>query len=354
MANSPGSALGTAGGLFNIEQGLAKGGVTGNAQAAIGSASLANKGGAFGGASSQAGAALGAAGGALGIYNGIQQGGVSGYGSAAVGAARVGQGVSSLAGDSQLAGELGSTAGYIAAPLAVYNAVKNYQSGATGSDTLNGAEAGAAIGSIIPGIGTVIGGVVGGVVGALSSAIGPGKTDQETTDVKSVINATSAAGNSSSVAASVQNPYVQLAGLFDDKSSTLPMYQQYGRMGEQKFTNDMVGQINTAYKNGTINSSSTPQQVYNSVVAPWVSSMGNGWSGVGTTYQATTQGLLQDMVGQYMAGTASQNWQAVGGDSPFSGLPAYGSGATPASIASTLGPATNGGAGSAGKVTQVR
>ena len=320
MFGGVGSSAATAGTVFGIGSGLLKGGVSGNAQAALGTASLANKAGAFGGASSTAGGVLGTAGGALGIYNGIQQGGISGYGGATVGALRAGAGIASLAGDSSLAGTLGSTAGYIAAPLSIYNAVENYQSGNAGADAMNDAEAGAAVGSFFGPIGTAVGAVGGAIVGGLSSLVGPGKTDAETADVKSLINATSSNGNNSQVAASVQNPYIQLAGLFDDRSSTLPMYQKYGRMGEQKFTNDFAGQINSALASGAITKNTPASQVYSQVIAPWVNSMGSGWSNVGTTYTATTQGLLQDMTAQYLNGTASQNWKAVGGDSPFSNI----------------------------------
>lgn len=306
---------------------------------------MANKAGAFGSSNPSLSAGLGIAGGGLGIYNGLQQGGISGYGGATVGALRVGAGAASLAGDSALSTGLSSAAGYVAAPLAVYNAVKNYQSGNYVGNTLNDAAAGAAIGSVVPVIGTAIGAVVGGAVGLISSAIGPGKTDPETQDVKSLINAVgSNPSQASAITSSVQNPYVQLAGLFDENSSTLPMYQQYGRMGEQKFTTDMVSQINNAVSKGTISSTSTPEQVYNQVVAPWVASMGNGWSNVGSTYTATTQGLLQQMVSQYVSGQAQSDWKSVGGTSIFSGLPQFGGGtsssgqssAAPASVAGSV------------------
>ena len=338
MFGSVGGGVATGNSLANIAQGLRSGTATGEAQAALGAAGLANKGGAFGGASSNVGGALGAAGGVLGVYNGIQQGGVLGYGNAAAGALRAGSGLASLAGNAGLAGNLGNAAGALAVPLSIYSEVQNWKSGATGSDALSGAETGAAIGSIVPGLGTAAGALIGGAAGALSSVFGPGKQDPETADVNNLINATSQSGNTPAIAASVQNPYLQIAGLFDDKSSTLPMYQQYGRTGEQQFTNDMVTKINDAVASGTISKSSTPQEVYNNVVAPWVAGMGNGWSNVGSTYQATTQGLLQDMVSQYMAGTASTNWKAVGGDSPFASLPAFGSAAsTPAPYLGNIG-----------------
>ncbi len=343
MFSGVGSTAATGASLFNIEQGLSSGSPTGQAQASLGAASLANKAGAFGSSSPQVGQALGAAGGALGIYNGIKQGGVMGYGSAAVGAGNVALNTGLISAGSTV----GQAIPVLGAALSTYNAVANYKSGATGSDALNGAEAGAAIGSIIPGIGTLIGGVIGGAVGAISSAFGPGAKDPETTQVQNVINATSSAGNSTAVAASVANPYVSLAGLFDDRSSTLPIYQQYGRDGESKFANGMINQINTAYNNGTINSNSTPQQVYNSVVAPWVNGMGTGWSDVGSTYTATTQGLIQNMVSQYMNGSYKSAWQSVGGTAIAANAPAYGSG----QMASTDGTYITSGQPSVGNIS---
>jgi hypothetical protein len=305
--SSTGSLAGAVGAL-NLATGLQQGGIGGGLKAASGANSLLNSAGVSTGS---AGQGLGQAGNALGIYSGIQKGGISGYGSAAVNAAQL---AGSLTGNTALS----AGAGYLAAPLAIYNFANNWQSGATGSDAMNGAAAGAAVGSIVPGIGTAIGAVIGGAVGALSSAFGPGKTDPETTGVKNVINATSANGNSTAVSASVQNPYMSLAGLFDEKSSTLPIYSQYGRMGEQKFTTDMTTKINQAVQ-ANPSLKNNPQAVYSQVIQPWVQGMGN-WNNVGSTYQATTFGTIQDMVGQYMSGNAASNWKAVGGDSPFSNI----------------------------------
>lgn len=319
LFNNVGSGAAAAGTIFSIGQGLQKGGASGDAQAALGSASLANRAGAFGGSASTVGAGLGVAGGALGIYNGIQQGGVSGYGGATAGALRVGQGVAGLAGDSGLASGLGAAAGVVGVGISAYNAVENYQSGKAGTDAINDAELGASIGSFFGPVGTVIGLAGGAIVGGLSSLLGPGAKDPETTDVQGLINATSSHGNTSQIAAGVQNPYVQLAGLFDDRSSTLPMYQQYGRMGEQKFTQDFATQLNQAVQKDP-SLASNPQQAYNQVIAPWVQSMGKGWSNVGAAYTSTTQGLLQDMTQEYLSGQAGQDWKAVGGDAPFSNI----------------------------------
>lgn len=249
---------------------------------------------------------------ALGVYQGIEQGGWQGDTRAGASAL---QGAGLLAGNSALS----TAGGALLVPLDLYNEINSYQSGNTGADAMSGAETGAAIGSIVPGLGTAIGGLVGGAAGALASAFGPGKTDAETSDVQNVINATSANQNNPGVAASVQDPYLQLAGLMDERSSTLPEYQEYGRMGEQSFTNSMVDQINQAVEKDP-SLASNPEAVYNQVVAPWVNSMGSGYNNVGSTYAATNQGLLEDMTQQYLSGNAATDWAAVGGDDPFANI----------------------------------
>lgn len=329
------NALGAGSGALNLAQGISRGGAGGALQAAGGANRLANSAGYGTGSTGQA---IGAASNALGIYNGINKGGVAGYGSAAVNAGQLAENMGAISSSSAL-GEAIPVAG---AALSVYNFANNWKSGSTGSDAMNGAAAGAAIGSIVPGIGTAIGAVIGGAVGALSSAFGGGAVDPESSGVQNVINATSQAGNNSAVAAQTQNPYLGMAGLFDRHDSTLPMYQEYGRMGESKFANGMINQINNAYNQGTINKNSTPDQVYKSVVAPWINSMGSGYSNTGSTYTATTQGLVQDMVSQYMNGSYKTAWKAIGGQDIAANAPAYGSGQQ----ATTDGTYINGGSNS--------
>lgn len=317
LFGSLGNGAQTAGGLFNVAQGLRSGTPTGYAQAGIGAAGLANKTGAFGGApNSGVGAGLGAAGGALGIYNGIRQGGVAGYGGAAIGAARVGQGAATLAGDSQLAGSLGNAAGYAAIPLSLYNEVNNWQSGATGSDALAGAGTGAAIGSmILPGVGTLIGGVLGGAAGAISSAFGSGKVDPENANFNQYTEAynKAPAAQQPQIAAAMKNPYLPLAGYFDLRSNQVkgqnPIYSAYGRMGEQKFTNDLIGKVQQGQSQGITD----PSKMWSSVVQPWINSMGT-WN---DSNKNALSGLMQNMTGQVMSGTYKQNFKAVGGDTPF-------------------------------------
>lgn len=275
------------------------------------------------------GAGLGIAAGGLGIYNGLKQGGVQGYGGAAVGGLQVGSGAASLAGDSSLAGGLGAAAGYVAAPLAVYGAISNYQSGDTGGDTIRGAEAGAAIGSIVPVIGTAIGAVIGGAVGAISSAFGSGKVDPENSNFNGFTEAYSKASTpeqKAQVAASTQNPYLPLAGLFDLRSNqikgNIPIVSQYGRMGEQQFTTDMFSQMNNAVKNGTITKGASTADIMSKVVQPWISSFGKGQmtDNNGDAINAMISGLVDD----YRTGQTSQ-LKAIGGNQVFSNLPAFGS-----------------------------
>lgn len=301
-----GLSLGNSG--LNIYQGATSGNPVGQARAGLQGAKLYSNLTGNSDLNTDATGALDA----LGVYQGLQRGGVQGYGQA------LGSGLQG-AGLLMNNPALSTAGGYVMAPLALYNFANNWKSGATGSDALNGAEAGAAVGSVIPGIGTVVGGLVGGAAGALSSAFGPGAVDPESRDVQQVINATSSNGNNPAVAAQASDPYLELAGLMDRHSSTLPMYQQYGRMGEQSFTNDLVGKINQAVQQNP-SLAKDPNAVYNQVVAPWVNGMGSGYNNVGQAYTATTQGLLQDMVNQYMSGQAAQDWRAVGGDEPFQNI----------------------------------
>jgi hypothetical protein len=305
-----GGLFNTAGAGLGIINGLQSGSPLGTAGALTQATSLYGK--LAGNATASQFGGIG--GSALGLINGIQQGGVAGYSTAGIDAAKLGIQTGLIQNSPALQGALGIAG----AGLSTYNFIKNYQSGATGADALNGAQAGASIGSmIVPGIGTVVGGLIGGAAGALSSAFGPGKKDPETYSWDGYLNAVS---SNPQAAGQVSNPYLFLAGLFDEKGkSTVPMVAQYGRMGEQKFTNDFMTQIQTAIRNGTVSAKSDPAFVYNKVVAPWVNSMngGQGWGKVGKEYTAAAQGLLKQMTTQFMNGSYSYNWKAVGGDTPF-------------------------------------
>lgn len=346
-----GQYSGTLGGIGNaagIVGGVGQGGVSGYGKAAINTGSLAGKLGLLD-KNSGTSMGLGDAANALSIYNGLKQGGVGGYTGAAVGAGQLGlnAGIQSGALSAAQAAPYLQGLNYAAIPLNLFNEVKNWQSGATGSDALAGAGTGASIGTaVLPGIGTAVGALLGGAAGALSSAFGNGKVAPENANwvgytgaYNDIAKQGAAQGASPDQIAAVQqnmqsrvsNPYGALAGYFDLRNNQVkgnnPLYQQYGRMGEQKFTNDLVGQINDATKAGKIGSNDSASDIYSKVVQPWEDSWGKGQST--DSNKDAMQGLLTQMISQYEGGTASENWLGRSGDKAFANLPAPGTTAGP-------------------------
>jgi hypothetical protein len=309
---SLGAAAGLAGGAAGIYSGVASGKPTGYASAGLNAAQLGAKTNAFGANSGAVNTYAGQGANALGIYSGLKQGGVAGYSGAAVNAAQLGSSLGAFGGAS---GAVGTAAGYVAAPLSIYNAISQYQSGDTAGDTIRGAEAGAAIGSVVPVVGTLVGGLVGGAVGALSSAFGNGKVDPENQNFEGYTQAfnKAPAAQQGQIAASLQNPYLPLSGYFDLRSNQMkgqnPIYTTYGRMGEQKFTTDLISKVSQAKSAGLTD----PTQVFNSVVQPWLNSMGT-WN---DSNKAAMTGLLQNMTGQVLSGSYQQNFKAIGGQTVF-------------------------------------
>jgi len=311
------SGLGNAASGLGIYGGIQAGGVGGYGSAAANTAKLA---GSLSGnkALSQYG---GNAGNLLGIYSGIKQGGVGGYGQAAVNGAQLG---ANLGAFGNMSGAIGNAAGYAAIPLSLYNEVNNWESGNTGADALGGASTGAAIGTmVLPGIGTAVGALLGGAAGALSSAFGNGRVDPENAGFNAYTQAYNKAtdpAQKAQIASSNQDPYLTMAGYFDLRPNQVkgdnPLYQQYGRMGEEKFTNDLTSQINNAYKSGAVKIGASGQDVYNQVVQPWLASKG-AWN---DTNKDALSGAIQQMTNQYVGGQAAQDWKSIGGQSPFSNI----------------------------------
>lgn len=348
ISGALGSGLSDANSALGAYRGIQSGTPVGYAQAGVNTGQLAGKLGAFGGPNSATNQGVGDAANALGIYSGIKQGGVGGYGSAAVNAGQLGVkgAVQSGAMSSAAAAPYLAALNYVAIPLDLYNEVETWRSGATGSDALSGAETGAAIGSVIPGIGTVIGGLIGGAAGALSSAFGPGEKDSETYGWGALTDAYNKAGQQGGAQAQqnlseqVTDPYEALAGMFDlrngqiDKGNAL--YNEYGRMGEQKFTNDLVNQLNQAKASGTITPDMDASQIYSKVVDPWEQSWGKG------TNTDPNAGLIKDlttqMISQYEGGQAANDWRAVGGDAPFANIYANAPGSWGASAKNQVAP----------------
>jgi hypothetical protein len=328
---------------------LQRGGTLNDARAGVTAGSLLTKGqGTYGDSTlGDVNGGLAALQEGYGIYSGLKQGGVKGDLTAGINAARLYGNLSSLsdaAGTGSFAGSaIGDLAGYAAVPLALYNFAENWQSGKTGSDAIQGAEAGATIGSVVPGIGTAIGAVAGAAIGAISSAFGPGAKDPEgaTFDAYS---AAYAKGGSQAVANATPSQTLQsLAGLFDLRSGQIgpnvPMYNQYGRMGEAKFSTDMLTQVNQAFKNGQITSADTPQSIYSKIVQPWINSWGKGDLSK-DPHGAAISNMMTQMIGQYMSGQLTSATRVGVSGQTLPGLQAFAgnlAGNNPSSMSSIAG-----------------
>lgn len=337
----PGLQSDVASGL-GIASGALSGTATGQTGAGLQAAQLAAKNNLLGANSGGINTAAGDSLDALGIYSGLKQGGVAGDAGAAVSAAKLGSATGVLP------GVVGSVAGDIAAPLALYNFGKNWESGATGSDTLNGAEAGASIGSIVPGIGTAIGAAVGAVVGAASSAAGGGKPDQETEMQESADKA----GGNALAGQSPSTSFQYLAGVMDAKNNTAghstDLEQAFGREGEGGVLNGMTGAVNSAVNSGQMTQNSdgsvsfktgggtviypasqAAQGVFGEIVTPYLQGKGVDPSSLSfTDAKGSSSGdnlsdSLQNLLGSWMNGSLTASTSIGVAGQKDSGLAAY-------------------------------
>jgi hypothetical protein len=311
--------------------------VLGDTRAALNAGQLANSRGALGGTpNTTLGGALGAGAGLLGMYSGIKQGGVVGYGGAAVGGLQAAAGVESVMGNLGAAGTLGAAAGYVAAPLALYSAIKGWQSGDTAGDTIRGAEAGAAVGSIIPGIGTVIGGVIGGAVGALSSAFGGGKTSQEATNAQSIDKTLAGASTSQRAAAIATMPPAQAFQMvqgYMNAHDNAPGHseqieQVFGKNGVGNMFQQMMPAVNAAVAKNPALKSLNATQMYNQVVAPWLKSKGATISASTKDVKGNPEGqnlidAVTGMLGGWMNGSVNSK-SSLGIAGQAMNIPIYG------------------------------
>lgn len=188
---------------------------------------------------------------------------------------------------------------------------------AIGTSIAGAIGAGAAAGSVVPIIGTAI----GAIVGLLASGILNHKSDPEVANFNQAIALYKQ--NPTSVI-DIANKYLVLAGLFDLQSSqvkgNIPIYKKYGRMGEQRFTTDMVQQIYNAAQTGQITNSDTPLTVMSKVVQPWIDSFGFGPMTDANAQMITY--VLIGMIADYVTGN-QRVWSAVGGQFPFANLPPF-------------------------------
>lgn len=317
------------GALFSLYNGLNKGGISGDAGAATSGANLYNT---FAGKGSQI-PGVGVASNALGVYNGIKQGGVMGYGGAGINAMNLAQ-------NAGLA-NFGNTVPVLGAALATYNAVKDYKSGKTGSDAMEGAEAGAAIGTaIVPGIGTLVGGIIGGAGGAIASAFGGGTTSQEGKLAQNYVGAfdkVPASAQAQMAASMTPSSNVQfLQGLMNahvgSDGHQSDLQAAFGKNGVAGFTTGMTTQINSALAAGKIPANATPAQIYSAVVQPWLASKSGGQTSgndvKGNSTSAAETAAITSMIGQWQSGALSSN-TAVGVKGQKVTMPAWAGGGGP-------------------------
>ncbi|MDA8350495.1 MAG: hypothetical protein M0038_17140 [Pseudomonadota bacterium] len=266
----------------------------------------------------------------------------AGYGS---GANAAGAGAGAAAGAGGGAGALAdaSTAlGALGAGYSAYNTIKNWQSGNTGSDALNGAETGASVGTMVaPGLGTLLGGLIGGAAGAVSSAFGGGKNDPETLYWNNLVGAQAKDPTTNLMA--TLNPsqaYESLAGIMDAKNNTpghsTPLELAFGRMGEGKLMDQMTTQINNAIASGAISKTASPSQLYSQIVQPWLQSQ-NAYvsptdivSSNGTRAGNSINDLLTQLIGQWQSGALTSSSKVGIAGQTIAGLPNFLGASTPA------------------------
>jgi hypothetical protein len=210
-------------------------------------------------------------------------------------------------------------------PYVPYEAAKRMGLGALGAaaptstvgSAARGASVGASIGSAVPLIGTAIGAILGGIGGAISAAFS--RQDQEVGNFDQAVALWQQNPNS---IYSIGNKYLPLAGLFDLslKGPHIPIYQKYGRMGEQKFVTDMITKVYQAAQQGQITANDTPLTVMSRVIQPWIDSWGFG--PMVDPHADMINRLMIGMIADYVGGM-QRGWTARGGDYPFASLPAF-------------------------------
>lgn len=186
--------------------------------------------------------------------------------------------------------------------------------GSTVQGAAQGASIGASVGSAVPLVGTAVGAILGGIGGAIASAFN--RQDQEVQNFDQAIAISRA--NPMGVL-DIQNKYLVLAGLFDLDpkmiKGNIPMYKKYGRMGEERFVDDMIQTVYNAAQSGQITANDTAQSVFSRVVQPWMNSFGYGPMSDSNADMINL--ILMGMLSEYFAGLQSR-WYARGGDYPAS------------------------------------
>lgn len=181
--------------------------------------------------------------------------------------------------------------------------------GTTVASTIGAA---AAAGSFVPIIGTAI----GLIVGLVASGVFNHRVDPEVGNFNAAIQLYNAQGLNGII--NIADKYLVLAGLFDLEpgqiKGNIPIYKKYGRMGEQRFTQDMANVIYNAAQAGQIGPNDTIETVFSRIVQPWIDSFGYG--AMSDSNMGMIQAILLGMTAEYITGLWKQRWFARAGDMP--------------------------------------
>ena len=341
-SRAAGNALSDIEGIWG---GVQQGGAKGIEMAATSAAKLGTQAKLL---SPSAGTLAGEASYAGNIVADLQRGGVSGdVGAAANAAALYGlagtKGIPGVMAAGQLPGA--STATAIAAPLAsalsIYNFARNWASGATGADAIQGAQMGATIGTeFLPGLGTLLGALAGGAFGAVTSAFGGGETSQEALMSRSIdqqLQGATPAQRAQALSTLSPAQSVQTIQGFMNAHDNSPVHseaieQVFGKNGVNNMLGQMMPAINQAIASGKVAANATPQQIYSQVVAPWLQSKGASVNPNQKDVHGNPEGqnlidAITNTIGQWQSGQlTSQSNVGVGGQTL--NIPAFAAGGT--------------------------
>jgi len=193
----------------------------------------------------------------------------------------------------------------------------------TGAGAGKGAEIGATQGATYGSYGGPIAAAIGAVVGAIGGAIA-GSINKRDPEQYNFDQAVALWQQNPDNVFAIGNKYLPLAGLFDLslKNPHIPIYQRYGRMGEERFVVDLVKLISSAANQGQITASDTPLTIMTRIVQPWIDSWGYG--PMVDPHADLINRLMVGMILDYVSGNQG-TWLARGGDIPasFKSLPAF-------------------------------
>lgn len=190
-----------------------------------------------------------------------------------------------------------------------------------GTSVASAVGAAAAAGSFVPVIGTAI----GLIVGLVASGVFNHRVDPEVGNFNNAVALYNQQGANGIL--NIADKYLVLAGLFDLEpgqiKGNIPIYKKYGRMGEERFVNDMVRLVYNAAQSGQIGPSDTVDTVWSRIVLPWINGFGYGAMSDSNGDMINT--VLLGLIAEYVTGLYKTRWFARGGDFPasFSALPPF-------------------------------